>query len=118
MPEYIERDALVKRIADEQAENHVGCGNAGYKIGYHNGLSMARAMVLNAPAADVVEVVRCKDCKRCLRDDVWGGRWCIRGVGLIQVSPDAFCSYGERIFTDSEVTREDEYIPEDIWEEV
>lgn len=56
MPEYIERDALVKRIVDEQAENHVGCGNAGYKIGYHNGLSMARAMVLNAPAADVEPV--------------------------------------------------------------
>ena len=67
MPEYIERDALVKRIVDEQAENHVGCGNAGYKIGYHNGLSMARAMVLTAPAADL--------------DPVKHGRWIAQDEG-------------------------------------
>ena len=42
------------------------------------------------PTADVVEVVRCKDCKhqnpfgfKCLRDNLWH-------------SSDDFCSYGER----------------------
>lgn len=57
MSEYIERDVLKQRIVDEQTENHVGIGNAGYEIGYHNGLSMAMAMVLTAPAADVAPVV-------------------------------------------------------------
>lgn len=56
MPEYIEREVVQKRIADEQAVNHVSCGNAGYEVGYHNGLSMAMAMVIKAPAADVVAV--------------------------------------------------------------
>ena len=43
-----------------------------------------------APTADVVEVVRCKDCKhknpignKCLRDNLWH-------------DSDDFCSYGER----------------------
>ena len=57
MDEYIEREALKQKIVDEQTENHVGIGNAGYEIGYHNGLSMAMAMMLTAPAADVVSVV-------------------------------------------------------------
>lgn len=35
--------------------------NADYYIGYNNGLCMAQAIVLKR---DVVEVVRCKDCKR------------------------------------------------------
>ena len=48
------------------------------------------------PPADVVQVVRCKDCKRCEHDAVCGqlGRlWCkLRRL----VKPDDFCSYGKR----------------------
>lgn len=46
--------------------------------------------VIICPAADVVEVVRCKDCKhknpvcyRCLRDNLWHDN-------------NDFCSHGER----------------------
>lgn len=42
--------------------------------------------------ADVVPVVRCKDCKLC-DCNTW---WCDRGYIATKVKPDDFCSYGER----------------------
>ena len=47
------------------------------------------------PTADVVEVVRCKDCKhhRTLKD---GGVQCERIDGLLMTKPNDYCSYGER----------------------
>lgn len=44
-------------------------------------------------AADVVEVVRCKDCKNLMFSDFYGE--CSKGyLGIVQ--PNDFCSYGER----------------------
>lgn len=97
MPEYIEREVVQKSIADEQAVNHVSCGNAGYEVGYHNGLSIAMAMVIKAPAADVVEVVRCKDCKRGEVDDPEYDPdlyYCELGCGWNKGY--FFCAYGKR----------------------
>ena len=51
-----------------------------------------------APTADVVEVVRCRDCKWCDVEN-WGGEilyGCDCSAGLNDVEPDGFCSYGER----------------------
>lgn len=50
--------------------------------------------------ADLVEVVRCKDCKKyrepfCMRNDSKNGY-------LTVVPPDHFCSYGERRNNDQE----------------
>ena len=48
--------------------------------------------------ADVAPVVRCKDCKHCETDE-WDGDilcGCLHPSGLADVSPNAFCSYGER----------------------
>lgn len=52
--------------------------------------------IIFAPTADVVEVVRCKDCVNCAhlvykydRNEEW---WC----GGLEVVPDGFCNYGER----------------------
>ena len=39
-----------------------------------------------------VEVVLCKDCKKCSHDTMFGDRWC-NGK---KVKADDFCSYGER----------------------
>ena len=44
-------------------------------------------------ANDVVPVVRCKDCKHLMFSDCYGE--CSRGYMGI-VSPDDYCSYGER----------------------
>lgn len=43
--------------------------------------------LINAPTADVVEVVRCKDCKH------FGSVGC--AVDVV-VNPNDYCSYGER----------------------
>ena len=66
---------------------------------YVNAFLMA---VVNCPTADVVEVVRCKDCKhwhKCLSDDgsieyIHFSR-CIKGNQLANGN-DYFCSYGKR----------------------
>ena len=42
------------------------------------------------PAADVVEVVRCKDCIN------WNGNDCITIYGLNAPRPNDYCSRGER----------------------
>jgi hypothetical protein len=54
------------------------------------------------PAADVVEVTRCKDCKHyrvfLKRDMCAKNAQVLDGheVGLTATNPDDFCSYGER----------------------
>ena len=47
------------------------------------------------PTADVVEVVRCKDCKN--RRETAHGSYCLPVYGLKQITDlNAYCSYGER----------------------
>lgn len=45
------------------------------------------------PKPDIVAVVRCKDCKHLMFSDCYGECGAAR-IGI--VSPDDFCSYGER----------------------
>ena len=54
----------------------------------------ADKMLANMPAADVVEVVRCKDCKHS--NQYGGGCWyCEKYEGLFSaVNPNDYCSYG------------------------
>ena len=47
------------------------------------------------PTADVVEVVRCKDCKHLLVDDE-GYYYCSDSCGLDGTNLDDYCSDGER----------------------
>ncbi len=47
-----------------------------------------------APLVDVVEVVRCKDCRWC--QDDYMGTWCGRFSGVRFTNADDFCSHGER----------------------
>lgn len=52
------------------------------------------------PTVDAVEVVRCRDCKRCFKHTTKRNRqkmWiCMRNEVDVCVRPDGFCSYGER----------------------
>ncbi len=48
-------------------------------------------VLAHTPTADVVEVVRCKDC--VVPHNQWTG--CPKLNGLV-TSPDFYCSYGER----------------------
>ena len=48
-----------------------------------------------APTADVVEVVRCKDCTR-RQTDTFGRTVCVRQGQMIAIEDNDFCSNGER----------------------
>jgi hypothetical protein len=56
---------------------------------YEHSIFGKAAMLLEE---DAVEVVRCKDCKYYLRDEMFGGGYCDGE----RVKKDHFCSYGER----------------------
>ena len=96
MAEYIDREAAVK-IAEKY-----GLAN-GSVLGRHTGLADCIASeIATLPAADVVPVVHCRDCKHFNRErmeceneavstDYEGGAQYSLNFGL-----DDFCSYGER----------------------
>ena len=57
------------------------------------GIETALLRIEAIPAVDVVEVVRCKDCKHLMFSDCYGE--CGAGhYGIVR--PDHFCSYGEK----------------------
>lgn len=53
---------------------------------------LMQVIVEDASNADVVEVVRCKDCKNFIENP----NDCISGYGLTGPEPMDFCPYGER----------------------
>ena len=91
MAEYIERDALLQDIEDSvRITSKTGMINpetrGAYKI---------IERIKSAAAADVVEVVRCKECW------LYESGFCFSlyiGCGSVttQRKPDDFCSYGKR----------------------
>jgi hypothetical protein len=52
-----------------------------------------------APTADVVPVVRCKDCKHYEIHKPSVTLNCERGGRIVPMMPDDYCSYGERKIT-------------------
>ena len=91
MAEYIERSAALNKL-DEALVRSIESG------GSHeaSGLVTAKCQIAAVPAADVVEVVRCKDCvkRKTPRCAMWydcqcGGQWSWE-------TNNVFCSYGER----------------------
>jgi hypothetical protein len=63
-----------------------------YRRWYNHGLLDAEISILDLPSADVVEVVRCRDCIRYDTHDKRCKYW-NHGVG---VDLNGFCSKGER----------------------
>lgn len=92
MAEYIDREALFKRLKEE-THDYDAVGK--YKEGIIKGLNIAKSIVndkARTPTADVFEVVRCKDCKHFLL----GRLACIHPYHNGWCNFNAFCSYGER----------------------
>ena len=84
MAEYIEREKVLEIAKDK------------YYSDFHKSmadLTSLRELLEDTPIADVVEVVRCKDCKNLMFSDFYGE--CSKGYMGI-VSPDDYCSRGER----------------------
>ena len=95
MKEYIEREALLSRMEERLNSLRKEYGNYDH---YTDGFEEGCIAVEDADAADVVEVVRCKDC-------VWfapnnGGLWYGCAFDTRHPDdvpkPDDFCSSGER----------------------
>lgn len=94
MTRYIDADALIKgidikvEITDRDEANKVA-----------NAFCEIISRIKNAPTADVVEVVRCKDCVYCepyaidTGEDCMTGLWC--GENQKDTTLQDFCSYGE-----------------------
>ena len=92
MTRYIDADKILSHLNDEIE----ACGDpdvysqpAAY--GTYLGLQYARSIVETAETANVVQVVRCKDC--IVPHNQWTG--CPKLNGLV-TPPDFYCSYGER----------------------
>ena len=86
MDDYISRDAALTALQDSDLFNTTE--------------RQLRA-IRELPAADVAEVVRCKDCKWFADNN--GGEWygckmfhVVRITPADAPKPDDFCSYGER----------------------
>ena len=93
MPRYIDADKLIEEM----------CVNVFPRDAQHLFLAM-RGMVRNAPTADVVEVIRCKDCKHAYfryntkdtLQEIYACRKRPAGRTHRKVSGDFFCKHGER----------------------
>lgn len=113
MTEYIEREALMQEL-----EEIGGCDAPpdSWADGFDKGILSAIKHVEAQPAADVVEVVRCKDCKyffdECCNHEKnrvlhrvpdFGKHYSY--VGRIKVEPDHYCGHGERKEGDVSVSK-------------
>lgn len=90
MAEYIEREAALKELNRNSITK---------KLTLANGVSIFDT-IKNIPAADVVEVVRCKDCMWWYPREYGSviGR-CenpYNGLATEYIEEDDFCSFGER----------------------
>lgn len=83
--EYIKRETLISRI-----------NGMGYHEQIKNNLLFIARMI---PTADVVEVVRCKDCRLRGREDCAMFYRCDCGEQHTWETDNDFCSYGEKIGT-------------------
>lgn len=95
MKVYIEREELLKDIEEERPENWTDSESERQA---ENDFYKYRDIVKMQTTADVVEVVRCKDCKDYRQnpyspeEDMMCMCWC----DWLPTDPDDFCSYGVR----------------------
>lgn len=92
--EYIEREALWKKFYNDPTYGFYGEFTDGSDAAFTS--AEVKEIIAQAPAADVVEVVRCKDCKRWLKD----AAGCTDLVGRCEwanymVGANGYCVYGE-----------------------
>ena len=91
MAEYIEREALLANFGEEPEVWY----DEDHEIQARNDWHMYKNMVEAQPVADVVKVVRCKDCV-IAEPSVFGDNWrfCINNDQHHQ--EDHFCGYGTK----------------------
>ncbi len=87
MAEYIKRSAVFEQFENADADVCETDDFGGVDYGF--GMKNIKELINAIPAADVAEVVHCKDCK-----NEFGGSCII--CGFQKRKPEDFCSYGER----------------------
>lgn len=97
MPEFIEREGLLKRIkASPLITNYLTMRGSQYLV---NGIL---DLIKKQPATDVSEIIRCKDCKNGFRRQKESSKlnfyWCSKWNNIMRDSD--FCSFGERYVDD------------------
>lgn len=83
MTDYISREAALKDFEASNAHNPNWTPQR------------VKTLLLRQPAADVAEVVRCKDCKHKVRTDANGIVICSEEHGMYCPTESDSCSYGE-----------------------
>ena len=91
MSDYIKREDAIKALESICVPRRVAVGVVAIDI------DDAISELEQVPSADVVEVVRCKDCMYYNPYDTTKAYDCERG--LLGVMQDDYCSYGERADT-------------------
>ena len=90
MAGYIDRDAAVK------AFNNFDAGRADSPPLTLLTPEEFAEYLYELPTADVVEVVRCNDCKNLVNTTINANWFLICDISDMEIAPEDFCSYGER----------------------
>lgn len=98
MSRYIDADKIISHLNDEiEACENPDVYSQPVAYGTYLGLQYARSIVETAEAANVVQVVRCKDCAVPLIERCWGE--CCRPFGEDGVTQETaendFCSFAK-----------------------
>lgn len=103
MAEYKDVEPLKKQIADLKCAvsavspvSAVKSLNSDYMTGYISALSAIEGAIAEQSSADVVEVVRYKDCKYYERNGCYHPNYDDICEKLMPKEPDDYCNYGER----------------------
>ena len=91
----IDADAM-KRVYQEVLCSHVACIDCSFFM--DDKYCRFETMLSEAPTVDAVPVVRCRDCKHYATADFDGNILCgcTLHSAMLDITPDSFCSYGER----------------------
>ena len=90
MHKYIDADLLISKELIPLTKRLDCCHPEQMK-----GVLMAMSKIDSAHTADVVEVVRCRDCRMAKEDAMIDGYYCCNNNEMTH-NPEHFCSYGER----------------------
>lgn len=91
MTRYIDADALIPMMKYATTDNEIGV------FPIRIGFDAIKGVIDNAPTADVVEVVRCKDCKHWHSNTEFCGIWSFNFQNIAQRTlRDDYCSRAER----------------------
>lgn len=94
MVEYVEKHKIINLLTALENEFQQFKPFKGFEHAMYRKLCETEIAIGKLPAADVVPVVRCKDCK--YRTEERRGLVRCRAFNYMPMCVDNFCSYGER----------------------